>query len=42
MEVIPQQLDSIRNQLMSLTRKKKPLMLVVDDEPDTTINAGSR
>ncbi|ABG52996.1 putative GAF sensor protein [Trichodesmium erythraeum IMS101] len=34
MEVIPQQLDSIRNQLMSLTRKKKPLMLVVDDEPD--------
>ncbi|MCL2928913.1 MAG: response regulator [Trichodesmium sp. St16_bin4-tuft] len=34
MEVIPQQLDSIRSQLMSLTRKKKPLMLVVDDEPD--------
>jgi len=34
MEAIPQQLDSIRSQLMSLTRKKKPKMLVVDDEPD--------
>ncbi|MEM1171294.1 MAG: response regulator [Cyanobacteria bacterium P01_H01_bin.35] len=34
MEAIPQQLDSIRIQLMSLTRKKKPKMLVVDDEPD--------
>ncbi len=34
MEAIPQQLDSIRIQLMSLTRNKKPKMLVVDDEPD--------
>ncbi|NEQ74655.1 MAG: response regulator [Okeania sp. SIO2C9] len=34
MEAIPQQLDSIKSQLMSLTRKKKPKMLVVDDEPD--------
>ena len=34
MEAIPQQLDSIRIQLMSLTKKKKPKMLVVDDEPD--------
>ncbi|NES02466.1 MAG: response regulator [Okeania sp. SIO2F4] len=34
MEAIPQELDSIRSQLMSLTRKKKPKMLVVDDEPD--------
>ena len=34
MEAIPQQLDSIRSQLMSLTKKKKPKMLVVDDEPD--------
>ncbi|MCL2931725.1 MAG: response regulator [Trichodesmium sp. MAG_R03] len=34
MEVIPQQLDSIRSQLINLTRKKKPKILVVDDEPD--------
>ncbi|NEQ40359.1 MAG: response regulator [Okeania sp. SIO3I5] len=34
MEAIPQQLDSIRSQLMSLTKKMKPKMLVVDDEPD--------
>ncbi|NEP80761.1 MAG: response regulator [Okeania sp. SIO3C4] len=34
MEAIPQQLDSIKSQLMSLTRRKKPKMLVVDDEPD--------
>ena len=34
MEVIPQQLDNIRSQLMSHTRKKKPKMLIVDDEPD--------
>ena len=34
MEVIPQQLDSIRSQLINPTRKKKPKILVVDDEPD--------
>lgn len=34
MEAIPQQLDNIRKQLMSLTRQQKPKMLVVDDEPD--------
>ncbi|MEB3340067.1 response regulator [Okeania sp.] len=34
MEAIPQQLDKIKIQLMNLTRKKKPKMLVVDDEPD--------
>ncbi|NEO57433.1 MAG: response regulator [Okeania sp. SIO3B5] len=34
MEAIPQQLDSIKSQLMSLNRRKKPKMLVVDDEPD--------
>ncbi|NEN88807.1 MAG: response regulator [Okeania sp. SIO3H1] len=34
MEAIPQQLDSIKSQLMSLTKRKKPKMLVVDDEPD--------
>lgn len=34
MEAIPQQLDRIKSQLMSLSRRKKPKMLVVDDEPD--------
>ncbi|MDY7006691.1 MAG: response regulator [Cyanobacteriota bacterium] len=34
MEAIPQQLDTIKSQLMSSRRRKKPKMLVVDDEPD--------
>ncbi len=34
MEAIPQQLDSIRSQLMSQTSTEKPKILVVDDEPD--------
>jgi CheY-like chemotaxis protein len=34
MEAIPQQLDRIKHQLMSLSRRQKPKMLVVDDEPD--------
>ena len=31
---IPEELDSIRRQLMSVQAPKKPKMLVVDDEPD--------